>query len=39
MIPAAIIVYMLKFSRSYPERATHAEPAGARADRQGGTRH
>jgi hypothetical protein len=39
VIPVAIIVYMLKFSESYPERVTHAEPADARADRQGGTRH
>jgi len=39
VIPVAIIVYMLKFSKSYPERVTHAEPADARADHQGGTGH
>ena len=30
-VPAAIILYMLKFSKSYPDRVTHSEPAEARA--------
>jgi hypothetical protein len=37
VIPVAIIVYTLKFSKSYPERVTHAEQADAPAGRQGGT--
>jgi hypothetical protein len=30
-VPAAIILYMLKFSKSYPDRVTHNEPAHASA--------
>jgi hypothetical protein len=36
VIPAVIIVYMLKFSKSYPDRITHSEPAHAPAGHQGG---
>jgi hypothetical protein len=36
VIPAAIVVYMLKFSKSYPDRITHSESAHARAGHQGG---
>ena len=36
VIPAAIVVYMLKFSKSYPDRITHSEPAHAPAGHQGG---
>ena len=39
VIPVAIIVYMVNFSKSYPERVTHAEPADAPAGRQDGTGH
>jgi len=28
-VPVVIIVYMLKFSKSYPDRVTHAEPVDA----------
>ena len=35
VIPVAIIVYMLKFSKSYPERVTRGEPAGAQAGHHG----
>ena len=35
VIPVAIIVYMLKFSKSYPERVTHGEPAEATTGHQG----
>ena len=31
IVPVAIIVYMLKFSKSYPDRVTHHEPAHAPA--------
>ena len=31
VIPGAIILYMLKFSKSYPDRVTHHEPAQASA--------
>jgi hypothetical protein len=31
VIPGAIILYMLKFSKSYPDRVTHHEPADAPA--------
>ncbi len=31
IIPGAIIVYMLKFSKSYPDRVAHHEPAQAPA--------
>jgi hypothetical protein len=34
-VPAIIIIYMLRFSKSYPERVTH-EPAHAAAGSQGG---
>ena len=30
-VPGVIIVYMLKFSRSYPDRVTHAQPAAVAA--------
>jgi len=34
VIPVAVIVYMLKFSKSYPDKVTHGEPAaGAPAPR------
>jgi hypothetical protein len=34
VVPVAIIIYMLKFSKSYPDRVTHHEPAaGAPAGR------
>jgi len=36
VIPAAIVVYMLKFSKSYPDRITHSESAHAPAGHQGG---
>jgi hypothetical protein len=29
VVPVVIIVYMLKFSKSYPDRVTHAEPVDA----------
>ncbi len=32
VIPILIIVYMLKFSKSYPDRVAHHEPARAPAD-------
>ena len=35
VIPVAIIVYMLKFSKSYPERVTRGEPADAHAGHAG----
>ena len=28
-VPAVILIYMLRFSKSYPERVTHNEPAAA----------
>ena len=31
VVPGAILLYMLKFSKSYPDRATHNEPADATA--------
>jgi hypothetical protein len=31
VIPVVIIVYMLKFSKSYPDRVAHHEPAQASA--------
>jgi hypothetical protein len=31
VVPGVIILYMLKFSKSYPDRVTHSEPAEARA--------
>ena len=31
VIPGAIVLYMLKFSKSYPDRVTHNEPADAPA--------
>ncbi len=31
VVPVAIIVYMLKFSQSYPDRAAHHDPAPAPA--------
>jgi hypothetical protein len=31
VVPAVIILYMLKFSKSYPDRVTHHEPAHAPA--------
>jgi hypothetical protein len=31
VIPVVIILYMLKFSKSYPERVTRGEPAATRA--------
>ncbi len=27
-VPSAILIYMLRFSKSYPDRVTHHEPAG-----------
>jgi hypothetical protein len=36
VVPAVIIVYMLKFSKSYPDRVTHSEPAHVPAGHQGG---
>ena len=34
VVPVAIIIYMLKFSKSYPDKVTHREPtAGAPAGR------
>jgi hypothetical protein len=36
VIPVGIIVYMLKFSKSYPDRVTSGEPAGAHAAPPGG---
>jgi hypothetical protein len=33
IVPAGIILYGLKFSKDYPERVTHREPAGAPAAR------
>jgi intracellular septation protein A len=35
-VPAAISLYMLKFSKSYPDRVTRTEPAPAAAGRHGG---
>jgi hypothetical protein len=31
-IPALILIYMLRFSKSYPDRVTHQSPAGAPAE-------
>jgi hypothetical protein len=36
VVPVGIIVYMLKFSKSYPDRIAHSEPAHAPAGHQGG---
>jgi hypothetical protein len=33
VVPVVIILYMLKFSKSYPDRVTQHEPAPAPADR------
>ncbi len=30
-VPSVILLYMLKFSKSYPDRVTHPEPAGVPA--------
>ncbi len=30
-VPSVILLYMLRFSKSYPERVTHPEPAGVPA--------
>jgi hypothetical protein len=32
VVPGAIVLYMLKFSKSYPDRVTHDEPAQAPAN-------
>jgi hypothetical protein len=37
VIPVVIILYMLKFSKSYPERVTRGEPEQAHAGQPGGT--
>jgi hypothetical protein len=31
VVPGVIVLYMLKFSKSYPDRVTHNEPAAPRA--------
>jgi hypothetical protein len=31
-VPALILIYMLRFSKSYPDRVTHQSPAGAPAE-------
>jgi hypothetical protein len=36
VVPVGIIVYMLRFSKSYPSRVMHGEPADASAGREGG---
>ncbi len=30
-VPSVILLYMLKFSKSYPDRVAHPEPAGVPA--------
>ena len=34
-VPSVILLYMLKFSKSYPDRVTHAEPVHVPAGHQG----
>ena len=36
VVPLVIIIYMLRFSKSYPERVAHHEPAQAPAGHSGG---
>jgi hypothetical protein len=39
VVPAVIILYMLKFSKSYPDRVAHSQPAHAHAGHEGGAGH